>query len=176
MTANGWLQIGVFFAAILTVTRPLGRFRTRVFTRERTLLDPILRPIERAIYRATGVDEAHDMRWTEYAASMLAFSGVSMLVLYLFQRVQQWLPFNPQHFGAVAPDLAFNTAASFTTNTNRQAYSGETTMSYLTQIAGLAYHNCARHVSRSRGRSDQRRRHRRRAPQPLAAGEGVQAR
>ena len=141
MTANGWLQIGVFFAAILAVTRPLGRFMTRVFTREQTPLDPILRPIERAIYRATGVDEAYEMRWTEYAAAMLSFSGVSMLVLYLLQRVQQWLPFNPQHFGAVAPDLAFNTAASFATNTNWQAYSGESTMSYLTQMAGLAYHN-----------------------------------
>ena len=141
MTANGWLQIGVFFAAILAVTRPLGRFMTRVFTRERTPLDPILRPIERAIYRATGVDEAREMCWTEYAAAMLSFSGVSMLLLYLLLRIQQWLPFNPQHFGAVAPDLAFNTAASFTTNTNWQAYSGESTMSYLTQMAGLAYHN-----------------------------------
>jgi K+-transporting ATPase ATPase A chain len=141
MTANGWLQIGVFFAAIAAVTPPLGRFMTRVFNRERTPLDPILRPIERAIYRATGVDETHEMRWTEYAAAMLVFSGVSMLVLYLLQRVQQSLPFNPQHFGAVTPDLAFNTAASFTTNTNWQAYSGELTMSYLTQMAGLAYHN-----------------------------------
>src|SRR5436853_7694760 len=111
MTANGWVQIGVFFAAILAVTRPLGRFMTRVFTRERTPLDRVLRPIERAIYRATGVDETHDMRWTEYAAAMLSFSAVSMLVLYLLQRVQQWLPFNPQHFGAVSPDLAFNPAA-----------------------------------------------------------------
>jgi K+-transporting ATPase ATPase A chain len=141
MTANGWLQIGVFFAAVLAATAPLGRFMTRVFSRERTPLDPILRPIERAIYRATGVDEAHEMRWTEYAAAMLVFSGVSMLVLYLLQRVQQWLPFNPQHAAGVAPDLAFNTAASFTTNTNWQAYSGESTMSYLTQMAGLAYHN-----------------------------------
>jgi K+-transporting ATPase ATPase A chain len=141
MTANGWLQIFLFLAAIAAVTPLLGRFMTRVFNRERTPLDLILRPIERAIYRATGVDEAHEMRWTEYAAAMLLFSAVSMLVLYLLQRVQQWLPFNPQHDGAVAPDLAFNTAASFTTNTNWQAYSGESTMSYLTQMAGLAYHN-----------------------------------
>src|SRR3954464_6393940 len=141
MTANGWLQIGVFFAAIAAVTAPLGRFMTRVFNRERTPLDPMLRPIERVIYQVTGVDETHEMRWTEYAAAMVVFSGVSMLVLYLLQRVQQWLPFNPQHFGAVTPDLAFNTAASFTTNTNWQAYSGESTMSYLTQMAGLAYHN-----------------------------------
>ena len=141
MTLNGWLQIAVFLAATLAVTMPLGRFMTRVFNRERTWLDTVLRPIERLIYRSTGVDERHEMRWTEYAVAMLLFSVVSMLVLYLMQRVQQWLPWNPQAFRAVAPDLAFNTAASFTTNTNWQAYSGESTMSYLTQMAGLAYHN-----------------------------------
>jgi potassium-transporting ATPase potassium-binding subunit len=143
MTSNGWFQILAFLAAVLAVTVPLGRFMTRVFNRERTWLDPVLRPIERLIYRATAVDEAHEMRWTEYAAAMLLFSVVSMLLLYVIQRVQQWLPWNPQSFGAVAPDLAFNTAASFTTNTNWQAYSGENTMSYLTQMAGLAYHNFA---------------------------------
>jgi K+-transporting ATPase ATPase A chain len=141
MTLNGWLQIGVFLLAILAVTAPLGRYMARVFRRERTWLDPVLRPVERLIYRSTGVDEAREMRWTEYAVSLLLFSVVSMLVLYLMQRVQQWLPWNPQGFGAVAPDLAFNTAASFTTNTNWQAYSGESTMSYFTQMAGLAYHN-----------------------------------
>src|SRR6266851_8242989 len=141
MTINGWLQIGVFLLAILAVTPLLGRFMTRVFNRERTWLDPVLRPIERLIYRSTGVDEAREMRWTEYAVAMLLLSVVSMLVLYLMQRVQQWLPLNPQGFAAVPPDLAFNTAASFTTNTNWQSYVGETTMSYLTQMAGLAYHN-----------------------------------
>jgi len=141
MTLNGWLQILLFFAVVLAVTAPLGRFMTRVFTRERTRLDPVLRPIERLIYRLTGVDESREMRWTEYAVAMLLFSAVSMVVLYVMQRVQQWLPWNPQGFGAVAPDLAFNTAASFTTNTNWQAYSGESTMSYLTQMAGLAFHN-----------------------------------
>jgi K+-transporting ATPase ATPase A chain len=141
MTLNGWLQIGFFLLAILAVTVPLGRFITRVFNREWTWLDPVLRPIERLIYRSTGVDETREMRWTEYAVAMLLFSVVSMLVLYLMQRVQQWLPWNPQAFSAVPPDLAFNTAASFTTNTNWQAYSGESTMSYLTQMAGLAYHN-----------------------------------
>jgi len=141
MTLNGWFQILLFLAAILAVTAPLGRFMTRVFNREKTWLDPVLRPVERLIYKATGVDETKDMRWTEYAASMLLFSVVSMLVLYLAQRTQQWLPWNPQGFAAVAPDLAFNTAASFTANTNWQAYSGESTMSYLTQMAGLAYHN-----------------------------------
>jgi K+-transporting ATPase ATPase A chain len=141
MTLNGWLQILLFLAAILAVTVPLGRFMTRVFNRERTWLDPVFGPVERLIYRATGVNDAREMRWTEYAAAMLLFSAVSMLVVYLMQRVQQWLPWNPQGFAAVAPDLAFNTAASFTTNTNWQAYTGETTMSYLTQMAGLAYHN-----------------------------------
>jgi K+-transporting ATPase ATPase A chain len=141
MTVDGWLQILLFLALVLAVTAPLGRFMTRVFNRERTWLDPILGPVERLIYRLTGVDAAREMRWTEYAIAMLLFSAVSMLVLYIMQRVQQWLPWNPQGFAAVPPDLAFNTAASFTTNTNWQAYSGESTMSYLTQMAGLAYHN-----------------------------------
>jgi K+-transporting ATPase ATPase A chain len=141
VTANGWLQIGVFLIAILVVTPVIGRFMTRVFNRERTWLDPVLRPLERLIYRASGLDETHEMRWTEYAIAMLLFSAVSMFALYVLQRVQQWLPWNPQQFGAVPPYLAFNTAASFTTNTNWQAYSGESTMSYLTQMAGLAYHN-----------------------------------
>ena len=142
MTANGWFQILLFFGLVLLVTKPLGIFMTRVFNRERTLLDPILRPIERFIYRVTWVDEDHEMRWTEYAVSMLLFSMVSMLVLYGFERLQGFLPLNPQKFGAVnSSALAFNTAASFTTNTNWQNYSGETTMSYFTQMAGLAYHN-----------------------------------
>ncbi len=144
MTLNGWLQIVVFLGLIFAVTKPLGVFMTRVFNRERTFLDPVLRPIERLLYRVTGVEEAHEMRWTEYATCMLMFSAVSMLLLYLIQRIQGMLPFNPQHFGAVTPEhVAFNTAASFTTNTNWQAYSGETTMSYFTQMAGLAFHNFA---------------------------------
>jgi K+-transporting ATPase ATPase A chain len=114
----------------------------RVFSKEHTFLDFALRPIERLLYRVTGVDEEHEMPWTEYAIAMLLFSVVSMLVLYLMQRVQGVLPFNPQKFAAVTPaHLAFNTAASFTTNTNWQAYAGEATMSYFTQMAGLAYHN-----------------------------------
>jgi K+-transporting ATPase ATPase A chain len=141
MTTNGWMQIFVFLALILAITKPLGVFMARVFSRERTFLDPMLRPVERLLYRVTGVDEEREMRWTEYAVSMLLFSGASMLLLYLIERVQQWLPWNPQKFGAVAQALAFNTAASFTTNTNWQNYSGEATMSYLTQMAGLAYHN-----------------------------------
>jgi K+-transporting ATPase ATPase A chain len=142
MTANGWFQILLFLALIFLVTKPMGVFMARVFSRERTFMDPVLRPIERALYRVTGVDENHEMRWTEYAVSMLLFSVVSMVVLYVIQRIQGFLPLNPQKFGAVSPaHLAFNTAASFTTNTNWQAYSGESTMSYFTQMAGLAYHN-----------------------------------
>jgi K+-transporting ATPase ATPase A chain len=141
MTVNGWFQILLFLAAVAAVTVPLGRFMTRVFAGERTLLDPILRPLERLIYRLTGVDERHEMRWTEYALTMLMFSLVSMLLLYAIQRLQGLLPLNPQGLPNVPAALAFNTAASFTTNTNWQAYAGETTMSYLTQMAGLAYHN-----------------------------------
>src|SRR3984885_11806576 len=142
MTINGWLQIFVFLGLIFAVTKPLGVFMARVFAGERTFADPVLRPIERLLYRVTGVDESHEMRWTEYATTMLVFSAVSMLVLYLIERIQGVLPFNPQHFAAVMPEhLAFNTAASFTTNTNWQAYSGETTMSYFTQMVGLAFHN-----------------------------------
>jgi potassium-transporting ATPase potassium-binding subunit len=141
MTANGWFQIAFFLLLILAMTKPLGVFMARVFNREKTFMDPVLRPLERLLYRVTGVDENHEMRWTEYAVSMLLFSAVSMLVLYVMQRAQAFLPFNPQKLRGVAPALAFNTAASFTTNTNWQNYSGETTMSYFTQMAGLAYHN-----------------------------------
>ena len=141
MTTGGWLQILLFAAAVLALTKPLGLFMARVFGRERTFLDPIFRPVERLVYRLTGVDESREMRWTEYAASMLLFSLVSMLALYLMQRLQGYLPLNPQALPGVAPDLAFNTAASFTTNTNWQAYVPETTMSYLTQMAGLTFQN-----------------------------------
>ncbi len=144
MTINGWLQIAVFLFLIFAATKPLGVLITRVFNREKTFLDPLLRPLERLIYRVTGVDEDHDMAWTEYAVAMLLFSLVSMLLLYLVQRVQGFLPLNPQKFGAVMPQhLAWNTAASFTTNTNWQAYSGEATMSYFTQMVQLAFHNFA---------------------------------
>src|ERR1700756_126758 len=120
MTSNGWIQIFVFLAVILALTKPLGVFMARVFSRERTFLDPVMRPVERLIYRLTGVNEEREMRWTEYSIAMLLFSAVSMLVLYLLERAQQWLPFNPQKIAAVPQDLAFNTAASFTTNTNWQ--------------------------------------------------------
>src|SRR5579859_6236029 len=141
MTANGWFQIGLFLAVVMVLTKPVGGFLARVFGRERTLLDPVLVPMEKAIYRLTGISESKEMRWTEYGFAMLLFSGVSMVVLYLIERTQAWLPLNPQHLPNVPPDLAFNTAASFTTNTNWQSYVPETTMSYLTQMLTLAYHN-----------------------------------
>jgi potassium-transporting ATPase potassium-binding subunit len=142
MTVNGWLQILFFLGLIFFATKPMGIFMARVFSREKTFMDPVLRPLERLLYRVTGVDEDHEMHWTEYAISMLLFSVVSMIVLYAIQRLQGFLPLNPQKLGAVKPaHLAFNTAASFTTNTNWQAYGGESTMSYFTQMAGLAYHN-----------------------------------
>ena len=143
MTASGWFQIGFFLLFVFLITKPLGVFMARVFNREKTFLDPMLRPIEKIVYRLSGIDEKREMRWTEYAIAMLLFSGVSMALLYLIERTQKWLPLNPQKFGNLEPGLAFGTAASFTTNTNWQAYSGESTMSYLTQMAGLAYHNFA---------------------------------
>ncbi len=141
MTINGWLQILVFFALILLATKPLGTFMARVFNGEHTFLDPVLRPAEHLIYRLTSVDETREMRWTEYGVAMLLFSLVSMMVLYLLQRLQAILPFNPQKLANIEPSLAFNTAASFTTNTNWQSYVPETTMSYLTQMAGLTVQN-----------------------------------
>jgi K+-transporting ATPase ATPase A chain len=142
MTTSGWIQILIFLAVIFTITKPMGVFMARVFNREKTFLDPLMRPLERLLYKLTGVDEEHEMKWTEYAISMLVFSGVSMLVLYGLERLQGVIPFfNPQKLAGVGADLAFNTAASFTTNTNWQNYVPETTMSYFTQMAGLAYHN-----------------------------------
>ena len=141
MSANGWFQILLFLAVIFAITKPLGAYIARVFNREKTFLDPLLRPVEKLIYRSTGVDEKSEMRWTEYAIAMLMFSVVSLVLLYFIERTQQWLLFNPQKLANVGPDIAFNTAVSFTTNTNWQAYTPETTMSYLTQMAGLAYHN-----------------------------------
>src|SRR5580704_4253274 len=141
MTANGWFQICFFFGLVLVCAKPLGLYMARVFERERTFADRLFRPLERLIYRLTGVDETHEMRWTEYGIAMLLFSLVTMLVTYGIERLQHALPLNPQHLAGVAPDLAVNTAASFTTNTNLQSYVPETTMSYLTQMLTLAYHN-----------------------------------
>ena len=143
MTSNGWLQILFYLGVLSLLTKPLGIFLYRVFERKGTFLDPILRPIERLIYRACGVDESKEMDWKDYGVAMLLFSGVSLLLLYLIERVQFWLPWNPQKLANVPSDLAWNTAVSFTTNTNWQSYVPESTMSYFTQMAGLAYHNFA---------------------------------
>ncbi|HXM99090.1 MAG TPA: potassium-transporting ATPase subunit KdpA [Candidatus Dormibacteraeota bacterium] len=141
MTANGWFQILLFILVVFAITKPLGLYMTKVFSREKTFLDVFLRPVEKLVYRLIGVNEQQEMRWTEYTVAMLLFSGVSMALLYIIERTQYWLPFNPQKLANVPPALAFNTAASFTTNTNWQNYSGESAMSYFTQMAGLAYHN-----------------------------------
>jgi potassium-transporting ATPase potassium-binding subunit len=141
MTAIGWLQAIFFFLLVLAVTKPLGTYMARVFEGERTWLTPIFTPLERVIYRLCGVREDEEMTWYVYALSMLAFSLVGLAYLYVLLRTQKWLPFNPQHIDNMSPDLAWNTAVSFTTNTNWQFYSGETAMSYLSQMAGLAWHN-----------------------------------
>jgi K+-transporting ATPase ATPase A chain len=141
MTANGWVQILLFSLIIIAITKPLGGYMTRVFNGERTLLSPVLRPIERAVYAICGVKEKEEQHWTVYAVAMLAFSFAGFITLYLLQRFQSVLPFNPQTMPAVPDHLAFNTAISFVTNTNWQSYVPETTMSYLTQMAGLTVHN-----------------------------------
>src|SRR3954447_7821748 len=142
MTTNGLLQIAFYFVVLLALVKPLGAYMARVYEKQRLFgLDRVLGPVERLIYRLCGVRPEEEMDWKGYAFALLLFSVVSLIVLYVQQRMQQWLPLNPQSFGAVSPDSSFNTAASFTTNTNWQGYSGESTMSYLTQMAGLAYHN-----------------------------------
>ncbi len=141
MSANGWLQFAIYSLILLATVRPVGIYLARVLEGERTWLDPLLRPIERLIYKLSGVNADAEMNWREYAFAMLGFSAVTLVVTYGFERLQNLLLFNPQGIAAVGPDLAWNTAASFTTNTNWQFYTPETTMSYLTQMAGLATHN-----------------------------------
>jgi K+-transporting ATPase ATPase A chain len=141
MTTNGLWQLLIYLAVLVAVTPPLGIYMTRLFAGERTLLTPALRPLERLVYRICRIDESEEQHWTDYAVAMLLFSAAGMGLLYALERLQALLPANPQHFGGVEPALAFNTAASFTTNTNWQNYSGESTLSYLTQMAGLAFHN-----------------------------------
>jgi K+-transporting ATPase ATPase A chain len=150
MTAIGILNVAVYFLVILALTKPVGIFLTRLFQGERTFLHPLVRPLEKLTYRLCGVREETEQRWTQYAASLIAFSLVSFLFAYLIQRLQGFLPFNPSHFGTghapsgstpVTPDLAFNTAASFVTNTNWQDYGGESTLSYLVQMAALTVQN-----------------------------------
>jgi K+-transporting ATPase ATPase A chain len=141
MTVNGWLQIAIYIAIIAAITVPLGGYMARVFAGERTFLSPVLRPAEAMFYRLSGVDPGREQNWIVYTVGMLLFNLVAFLTLYVLMRVQGPLPFNPQGFSGVAPDLALNTAISFTTNTNWQNYAGEGTMSYLVQMAGLTVHN-----------------------------------
>ncbi|MBV8812665.1 MAG: potassium-transporting ATPase subunit KdpA, partial [Acidobacteriaceae bacterium] len=145
MTQNGILQIAVYFLIILAIAKPMGVFMANLFEGRKTLLHPALRPLEKFIYRLIGIDETTEQRWTQYTAALLAFSIFSFLFVYLLQRLQGILPLNPQGFGAgqVTPDLAFNTAVSFVTNTNWQSYSGESTLSYLVQMAALTVQNFA---------------------------------
>jgi K+-transporting ATPase ATPase A chain len=141
MTANGWVQIALFAIIVVALAKPVGRYMTDVFMGKRVLLSPVLRPIELAFYRLAGVDERTEQHWVTYAVAMLLFSLVGLLLLYALLRLQGILPFNPQAMAGVSPDLAFNTAASFTTNTNWQSYGGESTMGYLVQMVGLTVHN-----------------------------------
>jgi potassium-transporting ATPase potassium-binding subunit len=141
MTITGWLQIALFSAIVILITRPFGGYMTRVFAGERTFLSPVLRPVERAIYWCCGVDEKEEQHWLIYAVAMLLFSVVGFLTLYALQRLQWYLPFNPQEQTGVEQSLAFNTSVSFVTNTNWQSYVPETTMGYLVQMAGLTVHN-----------------------------------
>jgi K+-transporting ATPase ATPase A chain len=141
MTINGWLQIALFGVIIIALARPVGGYMMRVFNGDRTFLSPVLRPVERLLYGLSGVDEKDEQHWLTYATAMLAFSLIGVVSLYAIQRLQHLLPFNPQGFPAVSGHLAFNTAASFVSNTNWQSYVGEQTMSHLTQMAGLTVHN-----------------------------------
>jgi K+-transporting ATPase ATPase A chain len=141
MTVNGWLHFAIYSAVLIALTKPMGIYLARVFDGERTWLDPLLRPLERLTYKLCGVKPEAEMNWRQYAYSMLGFSAVTLVLTYAVERLQQHLPWNPQHLAAVGPDLAWNTAASFTTNTNWQFYAPESTMSYLTEMVGLATHN-----------------------------------
>jgi len=141
MTPAAWGQLALFSGIVLLTTRPLGAYMLRVFEGEHRPLPRVLGPVERLLFRLSGVDPSVEQTWVRYTGSLLAFSLFSLLVTYAILRLQHLLPLNPQRFGAVDPALAFNTSASFTTNTNWQAYSGESTMSYLSQMAGLAWHN-----------------------------------
>ena len=141
MTSNEWLQIALFGVIVVAITKPFGGYMTRVFAGERTFLSPVLRPLERFIYWSCGVDETEEQSWRTYAVSMVLFGVAGFVTLYVLQRLQWYLPFNPQGEAGVDPVLAFNTAVSFVTNTNWQSYVPETTMGYLAQMAGLTVHN-----------------------------------
>ena len=141
MTTNGFIQIGLYFILLLVLVKPLGWYMARVYQDEPIGLDRVLGPVERFLYRLAGVRPEQEMDWKRYAVAMLLFSGAGVLLLYALQRLQGWLPLNPARLGSVPPDMAFNTATSFVTNTNWQSYAGESTMSYLTQMLGLTVQN-----------------------------------
>jgi K+-transporting ATPase ATPase A chain len=141
MTLNGWIQIAIYFAVLTALVVPLGRYMARVFEGERTFLTPVLGPVERGLYRISGIDEAREQHWITYTVAMLLFNAAGFALLYALLRLQSWLPLNPAGMSAVAPDLTFNTAVSFTSNTNWQNYGGESTLSYLTQMVGLTTQN-----------------------------------
>src|SRR2546425_4112214 len=144
MTSSGWLQLTLYLAALAAITKPMGLYLVQVLDANgRTWVDPVIKPLERLTYRLMGVDSGKEHDWKQYTLAMLLFSLVSCLFTYAILRLQHLLPLNPQGFGAVSPDLAFNTAVSFTTNTNWQSYGGESTMSYLSQIVALTIHNFA---------------------------------
>src|SRR5215468_2213388 len=132
MTLNGWIQIAIYFVILTALVVPLGRFMARVFEGEWTFLTPVLGPIERGLYRISGVDETREQTWITYTLAMLLFNAAGFLCVYALMRLQGLLPFNPAGMAGVAPDLTFNTAVSFATNTNWQNYGGESTLSYLT--------------------------------------------
>jgi len=141
MSANGYLQLVFYVAVLLALAKPLGTYMARIYEGEPALLNRIGAPFERLIYRLCGIDPAEEMRWTQYAMAALWFSLLGTLAVYALQRLQLFLPLNPQALAAVTPDSAFNTAASFSTNTNWQGYGGESTMSYLTQMLALTVQN-----------------------------------
>src|SRR5271168_5393042 len=141
MTISGWIQIALFSVIVILIARPFGGYMTRVFNGERTFLSPVLRPVERAVYWCCRVDEREEQHWLTYAVAMLFFSVVGFVTLYALQRLQWYLPFNPQGQTGVEPSSALNTSVSFVTNTNWQSYVPETTMGYLVQMAGLTVHN-----------------------------------
>ena len=142
MDMYGWLQLAAFVGLLLLLTKPMGLYLLRVLDGEgRTFLDPVLKPVELLFYRIFRVDRKQEQDWKQYTISLLMFSLIGLLFTYIILRIQHLLPLNPQGFGPLSPDLAFNTAASFTTNTNWQSYGGESTMSYFSQMVGLAFHN-----------------------------------
>src|SRR5256712_751242 len=142
MTSSGWLQLALYIAALAAITKPMGLYLVQVLDANgRIWVDPVMKPLERLTYRLMGVDSGKEHDWKQYTFAMLLFSLVSCLFTYAILRLQHLLPLNPQGFGSLSPDLAFNTAVSFTTNTNWQSYAGESTMSYLSQMVALTIHN-----------------------------------